>query len=249
MPLENLTFLEIHAVTKAEDLFEESTCTKIYDGLELTVGKLKTQTEKRVAAYIKESEDITSISSRWISHLILTATKGTKYEADGQPTNETNESKEMLELIQKIANIPQVATTKNAQQEINKKAGDQNAVTARCCSCISNMFRVKPKAPSVNELKGEPKKSVKSILLGHSKNVSVEVEILEGKEPPFEIKIYQEGKAKYRGQYNGFYSWPRNGEITPDHFYGEFSDGERINFLCNTSALRFTSDPITFRKI
>ncbi len=176
--------------------------------------------------------------------MILASTKGTKYEADEQPTNETNESKELLELIKKITNIPQVTTTKNSKQEMKKEAGDRNAVTASCCSCISNLFRGKPEAAFVKESRGEPQKSVKSILLGHSKDVSVEVEILEGKEPPFEIKIYQEGKAKYRGQYNGFYSWPRNGEIAPDRFYGEFSDGERINFMCSTYDLRFTFDPI-----
>ncbi len=182
--------------------------------------------------YVEESEDVAQIFSDWKSHFMSTM-KGMKN--DFIEHQETNKPKglRLLSLFQKLAKIPSSTTPLHSKRSksasLNVNAKDHIAATSSCWTCISSLFRFKPKSGDNKQSFQEATKPVKSILLGHSADVVVGVEIFEvkeGKMPPFDIKISPVSEAKYGGRYRGLYSWPRNGENSPDHFYGEFSDGD-----------------------
>jgi hypothetical protein len=246
----NLLNLKINAGAKAEDL-EDSKSTEIYDGLEVIIGKLTTQTKQRIETYIKESEDVAKIYRDWKSHLMSTTVKGIEND-ERQETNEPNDDR-LLNLLQKMANTPPSSMPLNFNQSngsaLNKDVDDETAVTSCCWSGVSDVFRFKPISSDKKQAKTEVIESVKSILLGHSEDVVVEVEIFEAKEgqvPTFETKISPVSKAEYGGRYHGLYSWPSNGETTPAHFYGEFSDGNRINCLVVFAAHSGVSWPFRY---
>jgi hypothetical protein len=200
---------------------------------------LSTETKQRVDACITESEDIANIFSDWKYNVIESDRKSPikmmKNESDER--QETNEPKDfrLLNLLQKMDAIPPSSMSLSSYQSkgsvLNKDAEGQIAETVCCWACISNLFPFKPISGENKETNQEESESANSILLGHSDDVVVEVEVNDGKVPPFEIKISPVSKAEYGGRYRGLYSWPKNAETAPDHFYGEFSDGNRIDDL------------------
>ena len=213
---------------------EDSKCTKIYGSLELTVGKLTAQTKLKVETYIEECLNVTKVVGDWKSYLMLSTSRVIKNESEDRP-----EPRELLRLIQQMAIMPPSTMPIHNKQSKNGNDEDQIVLTSSCWTCLLNHFGLKPK-PNVSDKPStqEASKFVKSIILGHSDDVVVNVkvfEVSEGKSPPFEIKISKESTAD-GGRYRGFYSWPRNDEIVPDHYYGEFSDGNRNIFFDVNSA-------------
>ena len=178
---------------------------------------------------IRESKDIAEICSKWTAHLTQPTRTGKKNEDEDKKG--AAEMSPMLELIQTLVGSPSSAiplnTTHDTALSNLKNADAEMAVTSHCCSYIWKLFRTKQLISSEEmDLQVVPCNNKRSILLGHSDNVDVNIEILDGK-PRFNVSMSQASKDGNQKNYHGLYRWPRQGEQgQADLFLGEFSNGE-----------------------
>ena len=229
--------------------------------MELTIGVLKPKTAKRVIRHIQDSQDIADICSKWTLYLQQPQRAGNiNQTGDIIQTGDTkydNEASQMLNLIKTMADSDIFTVPPNSKKETIrgdfKKDNAELVGTSHGCPSILSFLRSKQsKSRQDKEFQEVGSDSVNFILLGHSNDVKVKVEILKG-QPHFEItnspiSISKEGVRK---RYHGLYRWPRpndQGQRNADLFLGEFSDGNnmQLNSLVSIKLiLKFYQEDLT----